>query len=111
MTRNNNAKMTPKGRKNQIIQAGVTYSEKNGYVTLQFGAVADGLGISRALPFKYFKGLGDFRKSVMREALRTNNLNLIMQMMCMREKLVKKAPPEILKQAVDLLGEPYGLRN
>lgn len=109
--KNRNRKMRPEDRKAQILEAGVLLSEKHNYLLLQGGQVAADLGIALGLPFMYFGTTDGLRKSVMKEAIRTNNVTLIMQMMANREKIVKKAPPEILKRAAELLGEPYGLRN
>jgi len=104
-------RMNPIKRREQILATGLKFCEQNHYLTLTGNAIADKLGVRPSLTWHYFGDLKNFRRQILKEAIKRQNLTIIAQMMVKRDRALAKAPPELLQKAIEKIGEPYGVRN
>jgi hypothetical protein len=93
-----------KDRKTEILQAAVKLAEKpGGWITLTRLAVATAAGCSESLPSAYFGTMRNFRRAIMREAIRVNNYSVIAQGLVSRDPVAMKVEPEVKRAALTTL--------
>lgn len=102
-------RMTPKERKEQLLEAGLKVAEKSHYMFIQSQDIADLCGVSYGTLFRYFPKMARYRKALLRRAIKEQNLAVIVQGMIVNDPLVRKVPDEIKGAAVEGLKERYGL--
>ena len=97
-------RLQPDDRKNQILTAAIRVASRpGGWAKLTREAVAKEAACAEGLPSKYFGTMVNFRRTIMREAIRLGELNVIVQGLVAGDKCAQKAPPELKAAAVESL--------
>jgi hypothetical protein len=78
-------------------------AERVGYTRITRDAVAQHLGISSSLIPHHMGTMEEFRRKVMREAVRVECLPVIAQGIATRDRHALKAPPELRARALQSL--------
>ena len=94
-------RLEPKQREAQILATALTLAESKGYAQVRRDTVAEAAGISPALVNVHFGTMADFRRALMRYAVRERNLRVIAQGLAAGDRHAEKAP-EGLKRAACL---------
>lgn len=91
-------------RKEQILKAALKVAEKpGGWANLTRLAVAKAAGCSESLPSAHFGTMRNFKRAIMREAIRTNNHKVIAQGVIAGDPVALKAPAEVRQAALSTL--------
>lgn len=91
-------------RKDQILQAALRVAERpGGWNTLTRLAVAQEAGVSEALPSVYFGTMKNFRRAIMREAIRAGNYKVLAQGVVNHDPVAMKAPADARQAALATL--------
>ena len=87
----------------QILAAALELAPKVGYQKLTRDAVAERLGVSSSLIPAHMGTMAEFRRALMREAVRVECLPVIAQGLAARDRQALKAPPELRARAINSL--------
>lgn len=91
-------------RKSQILNAALRVAERpGGWTNLTRLAVAKEAGCSEALPSVYFGTMKQFRRAIMREAIRVGNHKVIAQGVVSHDTVAMKAPADVRQAALATL--------
>lgn len=94
----------PADRRYQILTAAIAVAERpNGWASLTRELVAKEVGCAEALISKYFGTMPDFRRTIMRSAILTENLNVIAQGLAAGDRHAQKADAELKRNALATL--------
>lgn len=97
-------RLHPDDRKEQILSAALKVAERpGGWTKLTRDAVAKEANCAEGLPSKYFGTMVDFRRAVMRAAIRAERLGVIAQGLAAGDKCAKKADPDLRARALQSL--------
>jgi len=96
-------RVDPKLRREQILTIAVEISKKEGYHKITSAKVADGAGVSPSLVSKYFNTMNQLRRAIIRVAISKEIPEIIAQGIANGDDHVKKASPELRKQALELI--------
>lgn len=100
-----NKRLHPDERKEQILTAALKVAGRpGGWSKLTRDAVAKEANCAEGLPSKYFGTMADFRRAVMRAAIRVEALAVIAQGIAAGDKCASKAAPELKARALRVLG-------
>jgi len=86
-----------------ILDATMTLASKGDYFLLRRDDVAQAAGIAPALVSYYFGTMPQFRRTIIREAIRTNNLYIIACGLMHRDPRAMACDVEIKKQALGVM--------
>jgi len=94
----------PDDRKYQILTAAISVAERpGGFSKLTRESVAKEIGCAEALISKYFGTMVNFRRTIMRSAVLTENLSIIAQGLAHGDLHAQKADPELKIRALNTL--------
>lgn len=94
----------PEVRKAEILAAALRVAERRGgWRDLTRERVAIEAQCSDGLVSRYFGTMVNFRRAIMREAIRVNNAAIVAQGIGADDRAARKAPPELKSQALALL--------
>ena len=96
-------KLDARTRVAQILAAALELAPKVGYQKLTREAVALHLGIPSSLVPYHMGTMAEFRRQIMREALRVECLPVIAQGLAARDRHALKAEPELRARALQSL--------
>lgn len=97
-------RLLPDDRKQQILNAAIIVAaQPNGWAKLTREAVAREAGCADSLLSKYFGTMINFRRSIMREAIRLNDLSVIAQGLAAGDKCAQKVHPDLKFRALNSL--------
>lgn len=97
-------RLDPKDRKAQILDAAITVAAaRGGWSKLSREAVARQAACSDGLISVYFGTMVNFRRTVMRAAIKAENLSVIAQGLACGDKCAHKATPELKTRALATL--------
>lgn len=96
-----NKRLHPDERKEQILTAALKVAARpGGWSKLTRDAVAKEANCAEGLPSKYFGTMVDFRRAVMRAAIRSEALPVIAQGLAAGDKVAKKADETLKRKAL-----------
>lgn len=95
-----NKRFKPEVRKEQIIQAARTIAKRSGFSALSRQAVAAEVGVSGQAINYHFGTLKQLERAVKRSAIADEDLQLIGQLVVMKDPLIAKLAPDIRRAAV-----------
>ncbi len=90
-------------RNSQILAAALKLAEKVGYSQISREAVAKASGVSAPLVTYHMGTMPEFRRKIMREAVRTECLPVIAQGLALKDKHARKASEELRARALQSL--------
>lgn len=90
-------------RKDTLLVAAVKMAEEVGFENINRIAIAEREGVSAALISKYFGTLEQLKNDVMRRAVKTENLKLIAQGLCAKNRHAMRASEELKTRALKTL--------
>jgi AcrR family transcriptional regulator len=96
-------KLEARQRVAQILAAALELAPAVGYQKLTRDAVAARLGVSPSLIPAHMGTMAEFRRALMREAVRVGCLPVIAQGLAARDRHAQKAPPELRARALQSL--------
>lgn len=98
------SRLDPADRKEQIMAAAVQVAAApGGWSRLTRSAVAGCAGCADALVSRYYGTMTNFRRAVMRQAIKGENLSVIAQGLAAGDKTARKAPEPLKAKAVKTL--------
>lgn len=102
----NKKRQHPDDRRYQILTAAIAIAERpGGYSKLTRKVIADEIGCAEALISLYFGTMPAFRRTIMRSAVITENLSILVQGIAIGDQHALKAPPELKARALQSLVE------
>jgi len=87
-------------RKREILQAALAMSELYGYDHVSRDDVAEKAECSPSLIPHYFGTMANFRRAIVGEAVRTNNLTILAQALIAQDPRVRNLHPTIREAAL-----------
>ncbi len=100
----NKKRLLPNDRKNQILEAAIKVAERpGGWAKLTRDAVAKESECAEGLPSKYFGTMVNFKRAIMRAAIRELNLSVIAQGLAAGDKVAMKADVALKRKALATL--------
>jgi len=90
----------PKDRKEELLAAALKLAEKQGYKNVSRMAIADACGVSEALLSHHFGTMVEFRRTLMRYAVKEGNATLVMQGLADGNPYARKAPEALRLAAI-----------
>ena len=96
-------KLDARERVAQILSAALVLASETGYQKLTRDAVARRLGVPSSLIPYHMGTMAEFRRQIMREALRVECLPVIAQGIAARDRHALKAAPELRARALQSL--------
>lgn len=97
-------RLLPADRKDEILAAAIIVAARpGGYSRLTRAAVAKEAQCAESLPSAYFGTMINFKRTVMRAAVKSGNLSIIAQGLATGDKSAQKAPPELKTAALNSL--------
>jgi AcrR family transcriptional regulator len=94
----------PDDRRYQILTAALTVAERpGGWSALTRELVAKEVGCAEALISKYFGTMPDFKRTIMRSAILTENLSIIAQGLATGDRHAQKADDAVKQSALATL--------
>lgn len=96
-------KERPEIRKTQILEAALTLAASHGYNRISRAQIGKAAGLSESMLSLYFGTMVEFRRTLMRYAVKQSNVKVVLQGLTDGNAHAKKAPPELKKKALALL--------
>lgn len=93
----------PELRKDHILDVALSLAESLGYSKMTVVQVAEAAGITHGTVLRYFGTVAQLRNDVMRKAVKTNNLKVIAQGLCVGDRQAKKADAAVQQEALKCL--------
>lgn len=94
------AKLKPNDRRAQILEIALKLAALNGYQQVTRDAVGQAIGIAPSLISHLFGTMPDFRRDIMRAAVRGRNLAVVAQGLAAGDAHARKAPQDLIDQAL-----------
>lgn len=94
------AKLKPNDRRAQILEIALKLAAMNGYQQVTRDAVGQAIGIAPSLISHLFGTMPDFRRDIMRAAVRGRNLAVVAQGLAANDPHARKAPQDLIDQAL-----------
>lgn len=85
-------RLDPDSRRQHILSVAVELAQKDSFEWLTRAAVAEAACVSPGLVSAYFKPFTELKREVLREAVRTKNIDILAQGMAARHPLVANLP-------------------
>lgn len=92
-------------RLEHILGVALDVAEKSGFSKLSRTEVAEQCGVSSSLIQYHFKTIPNFKRDVMRYAIKTERLSVIAEGLATRNPHALKAPQELKDRAIASLGQ------
>jgi len=100
MKRNNDIKE----RKDEIMSAAMTLASKpGGFGRVTLVEVAKLVGCTHQLILHYYSTVTQFKRDIVREAIRQENLQILAQALILNDQHAKKAPDELKRKVFNSL--------
>lgn len=97
----NKRRLLPDDRKAEILNAALKLAERpGGWSKLTRDLVAQTAGCADGLVSKYFGTMITFRRTIMRAAIKDNNLSILAQGLASNDPTARKIPPELKVKAL-----------
>lgn len=96
-------RVDPKLRREQILNVAIELSKAGRYNKVTAENIATTAGISPSLVAKYFKTMTQLRRAIIRVAISKEIPEIIAQGIANGDDHVRKAPPELRRQALELI--------
>lgn len=93
----------PEDRRAQILTAALELSEAGHYMQVTRKQVADRANVSISLVEHYFGTMTNFRRDIMRAAVRLENVRIIAQGLGAMDAHAQKAPPKVKDAAIRMI--------
>ena len=90
-------------RKDEILTAALEIAVASGLAAVSGNKIAAALGVRRPTVAYHITSMGELRRDVMREAVRTEALIVIAQGMAIGDAIALGAPEELRRRAVGVL--------
>ncbi len=90
----------PDDRKNELLTEAVELSKEIGYSHITRDGVAERAGVSYGLVTRYFQSMDNLRRLVLKEAIRTEVLEIIAQGLVRKDPLTKRLPPQLKEKVL-----------
>ena len=90
----------PKDRKEELLNAALALAEKQGYTNVSRASIASACGVSDALLSHYFGTMTEFRRTLMRYAIKQESVAVVLQGLADRNRYALKAPEALRQRAV-----------
>lgn len=101
----NRSRTCPELRREHLLSAAVDISERDGFLNLSRGRLAEAAGVSKSLISHYFGDLVKLRRAVMRVAVKEKRLGIIAQGLATEDAEAKKAPLELRRKAARAIAQ------
>lgn len=98
-------RLNPKDRQRSLLIAAVTVARSRGWLHLTRAHVAEHAGVSPGLVSRYLGTMTNLRRSVMREAIRLEHVDIVAQGLAINDAVALKAPEALRRAAGRLLGK------
>ena len=95
-----NRRLLPKDRREEILTAALNVAENVGYRQLTREQVAINAGCAESLVSSYFGTMDKFKRTIMRAAVKSENLHIIAQGLVVGDKHAQKAEPDLRSRAM-----------
>ena len=92
-------------RTEHILEVALDISERDGFGKLSRTSIAEECGISESLIAYHFGTMSDFKRTVMRHAIKHERLRIIAEGLAIRDIHAAKAPDELKARALASLSE------
>lgn len=92
-------RLDPKEREALILAAAMRVATRTHYAQVTLQQIADEAQVSKYLPTYYFGTMPNMRRKIMREAIRTRNLTIVLQGVLAKDRRALSAPPELIAAA------------
>lgn len=96
-------RLKPTDRKKQILDAALDLAERRGYSTITRDSIATAAGCAPGLVSAYFGTMINFRRDIMRAAIREERLPIIAQGLAAKDPHARKAPDPLKQAALETL--------
>lgn len=98
-------RIDPELRKDQILNIAIEMAKTGGYHKISRDSIAKKAGVSQGLVSNSFHTMKQLRRAIMRAAIHRKIPEIVAQGIANQDDQAKKAPPELKKQALDLLAD------
>lgn len=98
-------RMTPTDRKAAILSAAMVAAGKLGFGNIRQKDIADAAECGHGTVTLYWRTMGQMRRAIMREAIKTHNVKIVAQGLGINDPDAKKAPPELKQKAAAFLAK------
>lgn len=97
-------RLTPKARREQILDAALGEARTRGYENVRRHHVAECAGVSPGLVGHYFSTMPQLQRAIMREAVARGDVAIVAQGLARRDKQAIKAPAALREAAGAFVG-------
>jgi len=95
-----NKRLPPKERTELLLDVALKLAAKHGLAKITRSQIAEDAGVSAALVTERLGTMVDLRRSVMRRAVKTETLPVILQGIMVKDPYAMKAPAELRQRAI-----------
>ncbi len=96
-------RLAPKDRKRELVDAGILAARRVGFNNLRREDAASVAGCVVGTISLHFNTLGQFKRAIMREAIKREELRIIAEGLAVRDANALKAPEELKRRAAGAL--------
>jgi len=96
-------RIDPELRKDQILNIAIEMAKTGGYHKISRDSIAQKAGVSQGSVSKSFNTMKQLRRAIMRAAIHQEIPEIVAQGIANQDDQAKKAPPELKKQALELI--------
>ena len=100
MSKKPRRRLEPKDRKRELVDAGIVAARQVGFNNLRREDVARVAGCANGTLSLHFNTLGQFKRALMREAIKRGELRIIAEGLAIRDPNALKAPEDIKQKAI-----------
>jgi AcrR family transcriptional regulator len=93
-------RLKPEVRKESILAAAVPLAEEHGYACISRDAIAAAAGVTGPTLSHYFGTMAQFRRDLMRYAIREECLRILAQGLAAGSIQAQRAPPDLRRRAL-----------
>lgn len=98
-----NKRLKPEVRKEDILRTALPLAEKLGYTKVSRETITDSIGITGPALNYHFGTMTQFRRELLRYAIKNESLLVIAQALSSKVHCVQKAPKELQRRALESL--------
>lgn len=95
----------PKERKKELLSEAVELSKELGYSHITRDGIAKKAKVSYGLVTRYFQSMDNLRRLVLKEAIRTEILEIIAQGLVRKDPLTRRLTPELKERVLTYLSK------
>jgi len=99
----NQKRLKKQERQQILLDAGLDYASRCGYLTLTQQALANETGISRTLVYHHFQNTQALRDAIMEHAVTKGRAVVVAQGLLVGHPASRKAPTELRRKAANLI--------